>query len=222
MNASDAPAVTAPRFALTPIGPDGAEGSRFDVGADPVAVGRHQGTITLADDPFVAERHARFSADGGALVVEDLGSASGTWMRLAATEPVRLSPGASLRLGHQRLDLEAVAPAATGDGPREWGSPDPGYLLRLLQRLEGGGAGLAWPLAEGVYQVGRDEGDLAFPGDGYISGRHATITVTAAGELTYEDVGSSNGSYLRITEPTRLGAGDLVLVGTHLLRVDAV
>ena len=101
-----------------------------------------------------------------------------------------------------------------------WGSPDPGYKLRLVQCFDDGATGSAWPLAEGTYTLGREQGDLTFPGDGFISGRHAQLTVHPDGHATFEDLGSSNGTYLRLGETTRLKAGDLVLLGAHLLRVD--
>jgi len=43
-----------------------------------VVVGRGESADIRIDDEFASERHASFAADGGAVVVEDLGSTNGT------------------------------------------------------------------------------------------------------------------------------------------------
>ncbi|HVI94093.1 MAG TPA: FHA domain-containing protein, partial [Anaeromyxobacter sp.] len=94
-----------------------------------------------------------------------------------------------------------------------------GARLRLVQLLEGGGAGEAFLLPPGEHGIGREAGDVTFPGDRYVSARHARIAVAADGAVL-SDVGSSNGTFVRITAPTELGPGDEVLIGGQLLRVD--
>jgi len=128
--------------------------------------------------------------------------------------------GGELRLGRQRLVLEAIRPVSPGDGGAiAWGSPDPGFKLRIVQVLEGGMRGAAFCLREGENLLGREVGDITFPGDGFVSGRHAVLN--ARGErLLVKDVGSSNGTFLRISAPTFVEHGDQFLVGRELLRVE--
>jgi pSer/pThr/pTyr-binding forkhead associated (FHA) protein len=159
--------------------------------------GRSEGELRLAEDATVSPRHARFTAAEGALRVEDLGSLNGTFVRLRA--PRRLAVGDELRVGRQLLRIEA--------GPR------------LAQLLEGGGTGERFPLAEGTSRLGREEGEVTFPADRYVSGRHARIEVRGE-ELLLADEGSSNGTFARIAGPVALAAGDEVLIGMQLVRVE--
>src|SRR5207245_6781875 len=102
---------------------------------------------------------------------------------------------------------------------RMWGSPDPGYRARLIQLLEGGRRGDAFPLHDGENLIGRESGDIAFPGDGFVSGRHAIVAVRGE-RVTVRDVGSSNGTFLRLAAPTPLENNDQLLIGRQLLRVE--
>jgi pSer/pThr/pTyr-binding forkhead associated (FHA) protein len=190
----------------------------FSVEAADAICGRTDGAIRLADDDKVSPRHARFTVAGGVLRVEDLGSVNGTFLRLRA--PRRLSVGAELRVGRQLLRLEALPLPPQGDarGVRPWGTPDPGYRLRLCQLLDGGGAGEAFPLRDGENLIGRDAGEVTFPSDRYVSARHARLSV-AGGDVTLADAGSSNGTFVRVAGAVELAVGDELLVGAQLLRV---
>jgi len=102
---------------------------------------------------------------------------------------------------------------------RAWGSTNPGYRARLSQLLEGGGTGEVFPLREGTNSIGREVGEVCFPSDRYVSARHARIDISAAGAVLF-DVGSSNGTFLRISGPTQILAGDQILIGIHLVRIE--
>jgi len=104
-------------------------------------------------------------------------------------------------------------------GAHIWGSQDPGYKLRLVQLLEGGMRGAAFPLKEGDNMLGREVGDITFPTDGFVSGRHALLTVRKD-QLVVRDVGSSNGTFMRLAGPTFVDNGDQFLMGRQLLRVE--
>nr|WP_228557016.1 FHA domain-containing protein [Myxococcus sp. AB025B] len=177
-----------------------------------------QGDIPLPDDPFIMPVQMRFFFSGARLAVEDVGGANGVFVRLRQER--ELSPGGELRLGRQRLVLEPIPTATPGPGGTQvWGSPDPGYRLRLIQLLEGGLKGAAYPLREGDNLLGREQGDLTFPTDGFVSGRHAVLQVRQD-RLTVRDVGSSNGTFMRLAGPTFVDNGDHYLIGRQLLRVE--
>ncbi|RMG17366.1 MAG: FHA domain-containing protein [Deltaproteobacteria bacterium] len=222
LHAVDAEALARPAFRVVLVRADGATAGTFSLSAQRTVVGRSEGTLLIPDDPYVAGAHCALLLTGGTLEIEDLQSGSGTWLKVPPGESIRLGSGSEIRLGHQRLVLEAMpAPDWQPGEPKVWGSPDPGYLVRLVQHLEGGGTGAIWPLTEGSVLLGREEGEIRFPSDGFVSGRHARLTVKADASVYFEDVGSSNGSYLRLRQRTKLSVGDLVLVGTHLLRIEA-
>jgi pSer/pThr/pTyr-binding forkhead associated (FHA) protein len=189
------------------------------VDRDDALCGRTEGDLLLPDDPTVSPRHARFTVASGILRVEDLGSVNGTFLRLR--EPRRLALGDELRVGRQLLRLEPLPRPAHADdgGARPWGTKDPGARFRLSQLLEGGGLGEIFPLREGENLLGREAGEVTFPGDRYVSARHARIEVEGAA-VTLADAGSSNGTYVKIGGATELSIGDQLLVGAQLLRVE--
>jgi pSer/pThr/pTyr-binding forkhead associated (FHA) protein len=216
---SSASSPASAHFRVTAVRSDGLSGASIGLDRGEVVCGRTEGDLQLADDPTVSPRHARFTQAQGVLRVEDLGSVNGTFVRLK--EPRRLAVGEEFRVGRQLLRLEPLPrPAHAGDRDvRPWGTADPGYRLRLSQLLEGGGLGEIFPLADGENLVGREAGEITFPSDRYVSGRHARIDVSG-GQVTLTDVGSSNGTFAKISGPAELAPGDQLLVGTQLLRID--
>ncbi len=206
-----------PRVLLRVVRADGGPESVLPMRGEVMTAGT-AGDLQLPDDPFIAAVQVRFFFSGGRLAVEDAGGGNGVFARLRAER--ELPVGGELRLGRQRLMLEVVPPAtASADGTMAWGSPDPGYRLRIIQLLDGGLRGAAFPLREGDNLLGRETGDITFPTDGFVSGRHAVLK--ARGErLVVRDVGSSNGTFLRLTSAVFVDSGDQFLVGRELLRVE--
>lgn len=100
------------------------------VGAGPVVVGRDPGCDRVVDRPAVSSRHARLTPrDDGSVVVEDLGSANGTFVNGRRVERVGTArAGDTVALGGYALVLAvapAAVPAAGGTIPIEL-DPDPG------------------------------------------------------------------------------------------------
>jgi pSer/pThr/pTyr-binding forkhead associated (FHA) protein len=198
---------------------DGLPGAAHPLDREVTICGRREGDVLLPDDGSVSPRHAAFTVRDGRIRVEDLGSTSGTFLRLRS--PRSLTFGDEIRLGRQLLRLEPMPrPGTAAVGALPWGSTDPGYRARLVQLLEGGGLGEVIPLRAGANGVGRESGEVSFPGDRYVSGRHARIDVGEAA-VTLTDLGSSNGTFLRVSGPTEIAAGDQVLLGMQLLRIEA-
>ena len=213
-----APVASAPAR-LVLVRHDGQPGAAHALDREVTICGRREGDVLLPDDGSISPRHAAFTVREGRIRVEDLGSASGTFLRVRA--PRSLTFGDEIRLGRQLLRLEPMP--RPGPSPVEvlpWGSADPGYRARLVQLLEGGGLGEVIPLRAGANGLGRESVDVSFPADRYVSGRHARIDVGEAA-VTLTDLDSSNGTFLRVNGPTEIAAGDQVLVGMQLLRVEA-
>ena len=101
----------------TPPPVAGGEQLRVEVGADQgrlialpddFLIGRaDSGEGRLGDDPELSRRHARIARGaGGALVIEDLGSANGTFVNGERIDaPTELKVGDSIRLGRTTLEL---------------------------------------------------------------------------------------------------------------------
>ncbi|MGI5863405.1 MAG: FHA domain-containing protein [Myxococcales bacterium] len=202
-----------PSVTVRVVRADGGPEAAFMLKKDEALVGS-AGDILLMDDPFVARAQARLYFQGGALMVEDVGGGNGVFARIRAESA--LAAGSEIRCGRQRLVLEPMAPPCE---PPTWGSPDRGYRARLVQLLEGGRRGDAFALREGDNLLGREVGDITFPGDGFVSGRHAVVTVSA-GLVKIRDAGSSNGTFLRLGAPMHVNQGDHLLIGRHLLKLD--
>jgi pSer/pThr/pTyr-binding forkhead associated (FHA) protein len=208
-----------PRARLSAIARDGSRSADFVLTKDETKVGREvaDGEVKLDKDPFIAPLHAVFKFEGAQLTVQDSGSPNGVFLWLKER---KLQSGDELRIGRQRLRVEYLPdePEDLADQPI-FGSPNPGYPARVVQLLEGGGEGDVFPLKPGDNLVGRGTGDVSFPGDGYVSSKHATISV-GEGALAIKDMGSANGTFVRINGTAKLDAGDLLLVGEQILRVD--
>ena len=68
--------------------------------------------------------------------------------------------------------------------------------------------------------VGKDSGcDVVIRDDEFVSRRHARVRIED-GNVIIEDLGSSNGTHLRIHRPTVLKAGDEIVIGKQILRVE--
>jgi|GEM_PF-723158 Subtilisin-like serine proteases len=80
----------------------------YDLVTPEIIVGRAEGvTIQLSGDGTVSRRHARITRQGGQVVIEDLGSAHGTFVNgQPLTSAVLLRPGDILRIGQTSLRFE--------------------------------------------------------------------------------------------------------------------
>jgi hypothetical protein len=94
--------------------------------------------------------------------------------------------------------------------------------MARLRVVSGPDAGLTVDVDEEVV-IGREDCDLAI-GDEEMSRRHAVVR-RHANRLQVEDLGSTNGTFVdgtRIAEPTLLGGGAEIKVGTTVLVVEGV
>lgn len=211
------PAANRPRVAVRVVRADGGPESVIPMRGDVMLCGR-TGDLSIVDDPFVADTQMRLFFSGARLAVEDVGGGNGIFTRLRSEREVPV--GGEIRVGRQRLVVEPVPPLTPAeDGATAWGSPDPGQRFRLVQLLEGGVRGGAFPLKEGDNAIGRENGDITFPSDGFVSGRHAVMQVQPD-HIVLRDLGSSNGTFLRLGAPSFVDNGDQFLIGRQLVRVE--
>jgi len=93
--------------------------------------------------------------------------------------------------------------------------------LEIRQNLRGGQIGWVHRLAGDTATVGRENNDINFPDDPFISGRHAELKLTGD-MLSVTDLGSRNGTFVRVQGERVLRHGDYVFLGQQLLRVEIV
>jgi hypothetical protein len=89
-------------------------------------------TLRLAD-PSLSRSHARIRVEGGRVLVEDLGSKNGTWLRGVAISSLRdLLPGDEARAGRTVFALALTTGAGT-DPPAPPPEPQPARSTRLAR-----------------------------------------------------------------------------------------
>lgn len=188
-------------------------------------VGRGDADLVFSDDPFMSPVHAQFTWRDGTLTIRDLGSRNGTWLFL--DQPVRLSDGDVMLIGSQlvrfrRLGYPGPHPPEA-DQTRRLGSLVPTADVAVLAQLRGDGSTRdTIHLSPGrSVRVGRAEGDWVFPYDATMSSKHAEIT-SVDGDFFLQDQGSRNGVALSVRGERPVLAGQRVLLGDQLLRVDTL
>lgn len=212
--APTAPKPRGPRARVSLLAQDGAIVSTWPLMGTEMTVGT--ASEARLTDAFAAPLQGRIVVQGNGLYWRSEDTLNGTFVLIRRDTP--LKEGDELRVGRQlmRVERQPTIPKAT---EALWGSPDPGYRFRLVQLLAGGVEGDVFPLQDGENLVGRSAGDLSFPTDGYVSSRHAAIVVQDD-RLVLQDLGSSNGTFVRMSRQAPLEPGDLLLIGEQLLRVD--
>ncbi|HET9621461.1 MAG TPA: FHA domain-containing protein, partial [Kofleriaceae bacterium] len=203
---------------------DGSDGQRYPLAGEYLVIGRAGADIAFDDDRFLARQHARLERAGdGTVRVHPLDTLNGVFRK--ADAPVDLLDGTTILVGREVLRFERVDPeeiklhplirhgvALFGSPPREpWG--------RFVQLVPSGGYRDVRHLFGDEVVLGREEGDLVFRDDAFMSRRHAAVTWNGQ-RAQITDLGSSNGTFVRVVAPTALKHGDQVRMGDQLLRVE--
>jgi pSer/pThr/pTyr-binding forkhead associated (FHA) protein/RNA polymerase subunit RPABC4/transcription elongation factor Spt4 len=215
-------AMQAARAKLTLIRGDGDDGVSFTLAGQDHLAGRGDCPISFPDDPFLSPIHASFAYVDNHLVVRDQSSLNGIYVRISnATE---LVDGAMVLVGEQVLSVERAAQPEDlpdTDGTYYSASMIRPATLEVRQNLRGGQIGWVHRTAGDVVTIGRENNDINFPDDPFISGRHAELKLTGD-MLSVTDLGSRNGTFVRVHGERILKHGDYVFLGQQLLRVEIV
>jgi hypothetical protein len=198
---------------------EGVEGLSYQLNAEQHLVGRN-GQLVFPDDPYVSPRHANLFYRNGKLVVRDEGSLNGVFWRVKGG--IEVTSGDLFLAGEQLFRIEGSPRPNDGpapDGTYFYTSPKHQTQFKISQLLEGGAFGMAVCARGTVLQIGREGGDLNFPGDLYMSAAHCKLE-DAAGKLTLTDLNSRNGTYVRLKAERELANGDYLFIGRKLLRVE--
>ena len=217
-------ALAAPSFRMLRVLKDGSVGDKYKLTANKLEVGRMRGDAQFPDDDKMAPLHARFTDEKGQLFVEDLSGVSSVFIGLIATYTLR--DGEILRMGEQmfrfREKVEAVRLAASSGTA----------IIDLAADLEEPVAELIFvghdfldtpahlPLNQEEVTFGRTRGTYIFPEDAFMSRAHCKIYQRGE-DYFLEDVGSRNGTFVKVRGKTPVPVGATVLVGSQVLKVDA-
>jgi hypothetical protein len=198
---------------------EGVEGLSYQLNAEQHLVGRN-GQLVFPDDPYVSPRHANLFYRNGRLVVRDEGSLNGVYLRVRGA--VEITSGDTLLAGEQVFRVDLAEPSADGPGPDGtyfYSSPKHQASFRVTQLLDNGAYGMAIRSRGAALQIGREGGDVNFPSDVFLSTTHCKVE-EQGGRLTLTDLGSRNGTYVRIRTEQELSHGDYLFIGRKLLRVE--
>ena len=212
------------RARLVQIKSDGSEGAAFTLTGERTVIGREHGEIIFPKDLYISPRHAEITFKADQLTLIDLDSQNGIYWKM--TTETRIVPGTYFRIGRQLLRLEVPGDlqplqldAPGNDTSRFWGSPTPQIWARLVQILEGGKIGEIHLLSLAEVTLGREQGDVRFPVDSTVSARHCML-INRDGDCFLRDLGSSNGTFLRILKSQALAVNDRIQIGNQVLRID--
>lgn len=215
-------------FRLIFVHHDGTDGTSYLLRGEQIDIGRTEGDL-LFDDPYLAPRHARIATGGGGQVLSDLGSRNGVYIRLRAG--AELNDGDQILIGKQVLQFDVVPefeknlrPALQNNvvlfgshGTPAWG--------RLRQLGPTGVSHDVFHFTGNQVVLGREQADVVFTTDQFMSRRHAQISrqpgaVAARPTVQLEDLGSSNGTFIKLRQDHLLVTGDMIRLGDVLLRFE--
>ena len=185
---------------LVSILPSGVEANEYALKPDgPTTVGRN-GDIAFPQDTTLADVHVLVVASEGRYVLRDDDTESGALFQAQGDRPVDLDRGAVIRAGRQWLVVGDNKSATT-----------------VVHYNEGGSRVGSFELKPGTIVVGRESPDVTIaPTDGALSRRHFSLTLQS-NVVSVKDLGSANGTQIKVSRPLRLRNGDRVLVGQQVL-----
>jgi len=207
-----------PRLVL--IRGDGPDGTVFPLDRRVTTVGRHGADIEFPDDAALSPRHCSFHITDDTLYVHDEHTENGVFMRVHA--PTALADGQLFLCGEQvfRFERYRAIPVTIGvDGAVFGGTPVSPWRFRVVQVLSGGHTGLAFCARKRSMTIGREDCDINFYQDPYISHYHSRLE-ERGGQFILTDLDSRNGTFLRIAEQAALQRGDHLFMGRQLFRVE--
>jgi pSer/pThr/pTyr-binding forkhead associated (FHA) protein len=194
------------------------------ISATGINVGRAKNSADFPGLCTMAVKHMKFRYERGSLVVDDLGSLNGIYLRV--TRPVVLIDGMRFRVGNQTIEfheaepMEPVAPRVSDDG-EEYCSRDLEQLAYLDLIRPDGSRGLRFPITRpGSTVIGREgaAAHIALTSDNAVSSTHVQIR-REGGSFLLEDMRSRNGTFVHILGSQAVNAGDVILAGRVLFRV---
>jgi len=208
---------------LISVNRDGTDGKSYPLSGEWIDIGRDDADLTFESDSFLARRHARIENKGGVVTVLPHDKLNGVYRRLDM--PQNIADGTILLAGREVLRFEIVSDAERDARPlvrhgvHMFGSPPRRPWGRLSQLLPNGGVRDIRHLNDDEVVLGREDGDLVFEDDAFLSRRHAAFR-WKDGRCILEDLESSNGTFVRVTGPVTLKPGDHLRMGDQLFRFE--
>lgn len=180
------------------------EGEEFPVRLHRVTtIGKKNCDLNFPEDALMSEHHASIAhspAEAGYFLRDD-GGASGVFMRLKESKPCEVAPGNMIRLGKQFLVFGIEAGRYSVEHCDAEGN--------VVKRYE---------LSEKTLVLGRMAPDLTLDAnDLLLSRRHLSIALKER-RIIVKDLGSANGSFLKVRSAAALEANDQFRIGQQIFK----
>ena len=209
-------------FEVRHINDDGTEGDIIPIFEGENFIGRAS-SLSLGSDRYVSPHHIRLVCNARELTLEDCNSLNGVFKKFTNAS-VEIHDGDIFRIGEELLcyfhgsSAQVLLSNRTSEKTELLGNdeaPGWGYLRVVMGAYS---EGSVYRLAAQTVSIGRTHADILFQRDGFVSGTHATIRPGKSGAIL-TDLGSSNGTFVRIRGPLKITEPIHILIGNQLLRI---
>lgn len=211
---------TGRRYRIVRLARGGGQRSEYDVPSRGLVIGRVNVDISFPNDETVSPRHATLRPKGETVELDDTGSQNGIYTRLK--KDLNLTEGDTFMCGDQLFRFSLRTAHFHSADFRLYGSPQEKKVLATLTHILAEGIeGEVFPIRASSFKIGRDEGDIRFGTDRFMSRKHTFINKTDRG-FVLSDQNSRNGTYLCRRGTLSLVDGDIFMIGRQMLRLEAV
>lgn len=209
-------------FSLNHLNDDGSAGEEIPLFEGDNIIGRLN-IPNLTSDRFLSPKHIVIRCKKNHATLTDLDSLNGTFLRISNAE-APLHDGDVFRIGEELLCFQAgnssqpILNNHTAETTRLLGGCETegwGYLRLILGAFTEGNV---YRLVADSVTLGRTHADILFERDAFVSGTHARIQ-NNHGDYAICDVGSSNGTFLKLTAPLPIADTTYFLIGNQLMRI---
>lgn len=194
---------------------------RYEIRGSRFLIGRERADLPLAD-PFASKWHAQLYTDHNSLMLEDLGSHNGVYLRVA--DDFALEDGDEILVGSQRLIFRTrpiPVTISSTNMPEHRSIPTLGaphdHTPRIIMMLENDHVGAIYPLTDSTL-IGRQNADICASQDELLSAQHATISRHGQ-QYFLHDLKSQNGTFIRVRGAVELIDGDCFMIGRTRLTI---
>ena len=201
-------------------GPNQPAPRTVEVGREVFNIGGEDAHLSL-DDEYVSKWHAQIRMEDGAVVLTDLGSKNGVFLRIA--DDLQLEDHDEIVLGQQRFVFRTSWDAPVQETRRartdtpSLGGNLPSDAARLIQMYTANQIGSVSRIRDRLV-IGRQNADLVEPDDPQLSSPHATIERRGT-KFFIKDARSQHGTYIRVLDSVELIDGDCFLVGRSRISI---
>lgn len=167
-------------------------------------IGRRGTTVAFPQDTMLSDQHAAITHGADAIELRDLGSQNGVFLKVPEGRVITLQSGMIVKVGHQWLVPQSSA----------------GRWAAVLHYDSAGREIARHAIAENTTMVlGRAAPSTVLDGaDSTLSRRHVSLSAER-GALLMRDLGSRNGTFVKVEGNWPLQDGDVLWLGNQVLRV---